>query len=39
MRRRELGSAMHQLYGILNRMQDPDAETKEDGHGQGKGLR
>jgi hypothetical protein len=38
MRRCKLGSAMHKLRCILYRMQNPNAETKEDGRWQGKGF-
>jgi hypothetical protein len=38
MRRSKLGSAMHELRGIFHRMQNPDAETKEDGRWEGKGF-
>ncbi len=30
MRRRKLGRAMHQLRGLLHRVQDPGAEAEED---------
>jgi hypothetical protein len=35
----ELGSAVHELRGFLHRMQDPDAQTKEDAGGKDKGFR
>jgi len=38
MRRRKLGCAMHKLCGLLDRMQDPDTEEKEDCYGQGEGF-
>lgn len=38
MRRRQLGCAMHQLRGFLDRMQDPGAEEEEDCYGQGEGF-
>jgi hypothetical protein len=38
MRRCQLGSAMHKLRGILYRMQDPDAETKENSCWEVKGF-
>jgi hypothetical protein len=39
MRRCELGSAVHKLRCVLDRMQNPDAETKEDQRWEGKGFR
>jgi len=38
MRCRQLGRAMHKLRSILHRMQNPDAETEEDGYWEGKGF-
>ena len=38
MRCRQLRRAMHKLRSILHRMQNPDAETEEDGYWEGKGF-